>query len=190
MRDVRQALADNLAGSFEHLVLSYQDRLYSFALRMTANRQDAEEITQDAFVRAYRALQGYPPERIRSLLVRPWLYQITLNLSRNQARRRRTALVSLDELASRDGKELADRDGSGPVELAERAEQRETLKTGLQALPARYRSAVVLRHVEGLSYNEIAVTLGQPVGTVKANVHRGIALLRRSIPKTTSEVRR
>ncbi len=188
MRDMRQALADDLAGSFEHLVLSYQDRLYSFALRMAGNREDAEEVTQDAFVRAYRALQGYPPERTRSLMLRPWLYQITLNLSRNRARRRRTALVSLDELASRDGKDLADRDRSGPDELAEQAEQLEILKAGLQALPARYRAAVILRHVEGLSYKEIAVTLGHPVGTVKANVHRGIDLLRRSIPKTTSEV--
>jgi len=190
MRDVREALADNLDGAFERLVISYQDRLYSFALRMTGNPQDAEEVTQDAFVRAYRALKRYPPERVRSLALRPWLYQITLNLSRNRARRWRPALASLDELASSDRHDLEDRGHSRPDVLAEQAEQRKEIEGGLLALTARYRAAVILRHVEGLSYKEIGDALGQPVGTAKANVHRGLNLLRRHLLKETSEVQK
>jgi RNA polymerase sigma-70 factor (ECF subfamily) len=188
MRDVREALADDLAGSFERLVAAYQDRLYSFALRMTGNPQDAEEVTQDAFVRAYRALQSYPPERIRTLALRSWLYQITLNLSRNRARRRRPGLVSLDEIGLRGREKLESPDHLGPNVLAEQAEQREEIATALVALPVRYRAAVVLRFVEGLRYAEIAAALGQPVGTVKANVHRGICLLRQAFQKRTGEV--
>src|SRR5207245_4916500 len=73
-----RALADDLDGHFEQLVRTYQDRLYGFALRLTDSRQDAEESTQDAFVRAYRALERYPAERRRELRLRPWLYQIAL----------------------------------------------------------------------------------------------------------------
>src|SRR5450432_2399213 len=91
------ALANDLDGHFEALVLAFQDRLYGFALRFCANREDAEEIAQDAFVRAYRALQKYPPDRIRSLSLRAWLYQIALNVARNRFRRKRHRLVSLDE---------------------------------------------------------------------------------------------
>src|SRR6266481_2632844 len=76
-------LAADLDGHFEHLVRTYQDRLYSFALRTTGSRQDAEESTQDAFVRAYRALRSYPEDRRRAMRLRPWLYQITLNTVRN-----------------------------------------------------------------------------------------------------------
>src|SRR5437899_5955060 len=82
-------LAVDLDGHFEHLVRSYQDRMYAFALRLTGSRQDAEESTQDAFVRAYRALERYPRERRRELHLRAWLYQILLNVGRNRVRRRK-----------------------------------------------------------------------------------------------------
>jgi RNA polymerase sigma-70 factor, ECF subfamily len=77
-QDMSAALAADLDGSFEQVVVAYQHRLYAFALRLTGNPQDAEEITQDAFVRAYRALATYPASRLRSLALRPWLHQITL----------------------------------------------------------------------------------------------------------------
>src|SRR6266851_9002814 len=89
-------LAADLDGHFEHLVRTYQDRLYSFALRLTGSRQDAEESTQDAFVRAYRALEHYPEDRRSALRLRPWLYQITLNVVRNRVRRPALVAVSVD----------------------------------------------------------------------------------------------
>src|SRR5512147_867998 len=82
------ALASDLDGSFEALVLAHQDRLYSIALRLLGDRRDAEEAAQDAFVRAYRALATYESERILDLRLRPWLATIVLNLCRSRLARR------------------------------------------------------------------------------------------------------
>src|SRR5215831_4140993 len=81
-----EALARDLDGSFEAVVREYQDRLYSFALRLTGRPEDAEDVAQDAFVRAYRALQSYGAERVRALALKAWLYRITLNVARNRLR--------------------------------------------------------------------------------------------------------
>lgn len=187
------ALAADLDGTFERLVLTYQARLYGFALRQTGgNPQDAEEIAQDAFVLAYRALQTYPPERVEALAVRPWLYQITLNVARNRRRGRRLRLVSLDaeEDSTTDGRpEPAATEDDQPDRIAERTEGAAELTALVTALPHRYRAAVILRHVEGLSYGEAALALGQPIGTVKANVHRGVRLLRQSLANSEDDGR-
>ena len=82
-------LARDLDGAFEELVRDHQDTVYGVALRLVGNAHDAEDVAQDAFVRAYRALSGWPPARIHELRVRPWLARITLNLVRNRARDRR-----------------------------------------------------------------------------------------------------
>jgi RNA polymerase sigma-70 factor (ECF subfamily) len=174
------ALADDLDAAFETLVLAHQDRIYSIALRVLGDPRDAEEAAQDAFVRAYRALGGYEPERIRELRLRPWLATIVLNLCRSRLARRpaavRTAL-SLDLALPGDVEPRTD-DAAGPAATsAARATAREWAEL-LLTLPPAYRSAVVLRHVDGLSYPELAVALDRPEGTVKAQVHRGLALLR------------
>jgi RNA polymerase sigma-70 factor (ECF subfamily) len=188
-QDLTETLAGDLAGDlargFERLVLAYQHRLYAFALRLTGNPQDAEEIAQDAFVRAYRALERYPAERVRALALRPWLYQIALNVTRNRTRGRRLRLVPLDQPDGSARVEPVEDAGRGPEALAERAEAGDELAALVAALPARYRAAVILRHVEGLPYGEMAGLLGQPVGTVKANVHRGTRLLREALARRT-----
>lgn len=177
-----ESLATRLDECFEQLVLLYQQRLYAFALRLTGEPRDAEEIAQDAFVRAYRALATYPPERIRSLALRAWLYQITLNVVRNRQRNRRLQLVPLDD--GGDGgvaATLADDDRYTPDRQYERAEQSSALQSLIIDLPERYRAAVVLRHIEGFDYGELATLLDQPVGTIKSNVHRGTKLLRTAL---------
>ncbi len=182
------ALARSLDGAFETLVRAYQHRIYGFALRLVGNPSDAEEIAQDAFVRAYRALATYPGERIRVLRVRPWLYQIALNVARNhlrdQASARRGALITLDGGAA-DGTagriEPEDDPAGRPEAMTEAGERQRELAARLAALPVRYRAAVVLRHIEGFTYAEMATLLGQPVGTVKANVHRGVQALRAAL---------
>lgn len=178
-------LAVDLDGAFEGLVLAYQGRLYGFAFNLCHDRRDAEEIAQDAFVRAYRALLTYSPERRRALALRPWLYQIVLNVARNRRRRRQAPMVSLESedagasARSPWGARLLEVDpSSNPDAVTERAETATTLAAHVASLPARYRAAVVLRHVEGFSYAEVADVLGQPVGTVKSNVHRGTRELR------------
>jgi RNA polymerase sigma-70 factor (ECF subfamily) len=176
--DLAAQLATDVDGHFERLVLAYQDRLYAFALRLSANPQDAEEIAQDAFVHAYHALKRYEAERIRTMALKPWLYQIALNVFRNRARARRPAFVSLDSLGDGAGMEPEDDEGDRPEPITERAERERELVAQVAALPERYRLALLLRYIGGLDYAEIAAVLGQPVGTVKSNVHRGVQRLR------------
>jgi RNA polymerase sigma-70 factor, ECF subfamily len=155
---------------FERLVLDHQDRIYALGLALTGNRHDAEEVAQDTFLRAYRALATYSPERVRDLKQKAWLHRIAVNVVRNRVRGVRPRLVELN------GSEpSAD---SGPEEDVLRKAEIDELAARVACLPARYREAVVLRHVQDLSYAEVAEALGQPVGTVKANVHRGLKLLR------------
>jgi RNA polymerase sigma-70 factor, ECF subfamily len=168
-------LGADVDASFEHVVLAYQDRLFGFALRLGKRPAEAEDAVQDAFVRAYRALKKYPQEQRRTLQVRPWLYRITLNVVRNRARSQRPTLELDGEWASSSTYE--------PEPLAEAAERRRELARLLRELPDRYRAAVVLRHVQGLPYAEIATILDQPVGTTKANVHRGLNLLRQALQR-------
>ena len=173
-------LARDLDGSFDALVVAHQDRLYTIALRMLGDPRDAEEAAQDALVRAYRALATYEATRIRELRVRGWLTTIVLNLCRTRGLRRAgrgAPPVSLDGDAS-PSMEPAAPGVEAPSAVAERRAARDRWGARLAELPAVYRAAVVLRHVDGLSYPEAAVALGRPEGTVKAQVHRGIALLR------------
>lgn len=186
--DLPERLAAGLDGAFEPMVLAYQRRLYAFALRLVGRPEDAEEIAQDALVRAYRALATYPPERIRALALRAWLFQITLNVARNRLRGSRPELASLEGDRERDALNLPSNQQEWPDQQAERAEERRELAALLLALPTRYRAVVILRHVEGLGYAEIGQVTGQPVGTVKANVHRGVRLLRQGLTARAASV--
>ena len=156
--------------AFERLVLDHQDRIYALGFALTGNRQDAEDVAQDTFIRAYKALATYPPERVRELKQRAWLHRIAVNGVRNRVRGVRPRLVELN------GSE-PDR-GIGPEEDVMRKAEIDQIASRVACLPVRYREAVVLRLVQELSYAEVAEALGQPVGTVKANVHRGLKLLR------------
>lgn len=180
-QELSAALAADLDGHFEHLVVTYQDRLYAFALRLSDNPQEAEEIAQDSFVRAYRALAKYSGERRRTLALRPWLYRITLNVFRNRIRGRHLQLVPLNQDDEVSTWEHAADGASCPDTMLEQAELKEMLGALIASLPERYRLAVILRHVQGLSYREMAAVLKQPMGTVKANVHRGLRVLREAL---------
>jgi RNA polymerase sigma-70 factor (ECF subfamily) len=173
-------LALDLDGAFETLVRAHQDRLYTIASRFLGDAHEADDVTQDTLVRAYRALSGYPPERIRALRLRPWLATIVLNLCRNRARRQAPATLSFDA-DSGDGPwlpEPATDPAGGPAAILERRESLRRWASLVASLPPVYRAPVVLRHVDGLSYPEVAEALDRPEGTVKAQVHRGLALLR------------
>jgi RNA polymerase sigma-70 factor (ECF subfamily) len=172
-----------VAVAFPDVIVIHQDGIYSGALRLTGNRHDAEDIAQETFIRAYRALLGYDPERIRSLALRPWLWTIALNLCRNAARSRKRQATTTP---------LTGDDGALPSAVDVAAEGVETLVAAewdqrLATLPAAMRDAVVLRHVVGLPYAEIAAALDRPVGTVKADVHRGLERLRRLLAAETKE---
>lgn len=155
---------------FERMVHEHQHRVFALSLALTGNRHDAEEVAQDTFLRAYRALVTYPPDRVRELKQKPWLHRIALNVVRNRVRGAKPRLVELN--GSEPDHAL------GPEDGALLKADLEALAVRVAGLPRRYRDAVVLRHVQDLSYEEAADSLGQPVGTVKANVHRGLKLLR------------
>jgi RNA polymerase sigma-70 factor (ECF subfamily) len=187
---LRDGLANDLDGCFEALVRAYQDRLYSFALRITGNREDAEEVAQDAFVRAYRALDSYPAERVRAMALRAWLYRITLNVARNRLRGKKPRMVSLDHPLSPRGEtpwEAPDDPSSRPDARYEKSERRADIATLVGRLPKRYREALVLRYVEDLRLDEVAKVLEQPLGTTKSNVHRAIVALRESLSESRRE---
>lgn len=171
--ELNEQLVADLDQGFEAMVRAYGQRLFAFAYAMSGNAADAEEVAQDAFVRAHRALRRYEPERVRELQVNAWLHRIALNVLRNRHRRRLPRVVPLDG-----GLEVVDSSPGPERQALSRAAVRE-LALEVGALPPQHRSAVVLRCVQGLSYQETARLLGQPEGTVKSNVHRGLATLRR-----------
>jgi len=166
--------------TFESIVDDYQRRLYGFALRMTGNREDAEEIVQDAFVRAYRALGKMSPEQRADLRLQPWLYTITLNVTRNRLRGKRPSNVALDALADPDAILRESNEGPPqPETIVEQNTEIALVESALLQLPMHLRAAATLRFIEGRSHPEIAEILHQPIGTVKSHVHRAVRILRR-----------
>lgn len=155
---------EDLDGAFQRLVEESGSRIYWALRRMSNGHQEAEDLTQETFIRAYKALSGYDKKRIRSLRVEPWLWTIALNLGRNSLRdrSRRPAFVALDE------RPIHDPDVADGAAWDKR----------LSILNRHQRTAVVLRHVAGLGAGEIAEITERPIGTVKADIHRGLARLR------------
>jgi RNA polymerase sigma-70 factor (ECF subfamily) len=167
---------------FDKIVDEYQRRLYGFALRMTGNREDAEEIVQDAFVRAYRALGKMSAEQRAELRLQPWLYTITLNVTRNRLRSKRPTNVALDALADADALLRGSAVKEPPLQPEKIVEQQADMalvERALLQLPMHLRAAATLRFIEGRSHPEIAEILNQPIGTVKSHVHRAVRILRR-----------
>jgi RNA polymerase sigma-70 factor (ECF subfamily) len=167
-------------GEFPAIVEAHQDALYRFLLRLSGNSHDAEEMAQEAFVRAYRWLKAHDQAQPA---LKAWLYQVSLNVFRNRNRRPTAPAGRLEQAA-----EVVDANGPDPHAEAERSEAGSELARALARLPRRYREAVVLRHVEELTYPEIAALMARPEGTIKSDVHRGLGLLRAALSPLREEV--
>ena len=164
-------LADGLDSAFPELLDAHGAMVMTLATRLT-DPTTAQDITQEVFLRAYRALSGYTDQRILALNLRPWLATITRNLVRNEYRRReRKGTEPLH-----DGQAMA-----APGDDLTRIESLDGLNDLLATLPDAHREAVVLRHVVGLSLNEVALTMACPKGTAKSYVSRGLKQLRDSM---------
>lgn len=151
------------------------------------NPQDAEDIVQDVFVRAYMALRRYSVLQRQELKVRSWLYKITWNVYfTHMSRSKASALIPLD--LSTEGEWLDHEEEQGPELAYEQGEQRQELEILVSTLPHHYRIVVSLYYFDELNYQEIANLLKQPVGTVKVYVHRGLRLLRKALAIQMSEV--
>ena len=184
--ELTDALARDLDAAFETLVRAHADRCYAIALRVLGNPHDAEEVAQDALVRAYRARAAYPAGRIGDLRHRTWLAPNVDNLCRNRTRRHAPPTTPLAPLVEV-GAEPRAAPSQEPANVADRAEDRERLAALLGSLPDRYRIPIVLRHVDDLSYAELSEVLGRPEGTLKAQVSRGLAMLRAAAAGTELE---
>ncbi|MGF1618017.1 MAG: RNA polymerase sigma factor [Acidimicrobiia bacterium] len=165
MDDLVRDLARNLDAAFPRLVERMSPRLYWGLRRMTGDGHQAEDLSQEAFIRTYRALSEYPPQRIRELRLEPWVWTIALNLGRNHLRDRARRPTLVAEATGPGGYDFE------PPDTA--AWQRR-----LDALTRIQREAVVLRHVVGFGIHEIAEITGRPEGTCKADIHRGLKKLR------------
>ena len=159
--------------SWEEIVRTHSARVYRLAYRLTGNQHDAEDLTQEVFVRVFRSLSSYTPGTFEG-----WLHRITTNLFLDGARRKqRIRFEGLgDEMAQRlPGSELS------PAQAWDERHLDSDVQAALRALPPDYRAAVVLCDIEGFSYEEIAATLGVKLGTVRSRIHRGRAQLRAAL---------
>ena len=159
--------------SWEDLVDLHSARVYRLAYRLTGNRHDAEDLTQEVFVRVFRSLHTYQPGTIEG-----WLHRITTNLFLDQARRKQR--IRFDNLSDEAASLLASK-GPGPSDLHMEQLFDADIESALAQLPPAFRVAVVLCDVEGLSYEEISEVLGLKLGTVRSRIHRGRAQLRAAL---------
>lgn len=183
-QELLSLLATDLDGHFRQLVEVYQQRLYLFALRLVGRPDDAEDIVQETFLRAYYALRGTPTSKVRILNLRKWLITITLNIFRNGTRKREYPVISLDLSENSSALEVADQ-SLGPDEEANWHEWRYELVAHVASLPKCYRIPVALYLFEELSYAEIAELLDQQIGTIKVYIFRAKKLLRQLLNPET-----
>jgi RNA polymerase sigma factor (sigma-70 family) len=159
--------------SWDDLVRQHSSRVYRLAYRLTGNQHDAEDLTQEVFVRVFRSLPSYTPGTFEG-----WLHRITTNLFLDMARRRQR--IRFEGLGDHAVGLLRD-DEPTPAQAFDARHLDTDVQQALEALAPEYRAAVVLCDIEGLSYEEIAATLGVKLGTVRSRIHRGRAQLRAAL---------
>jgi len=159
--------------TWEDIVRTHSARVYRLAYRLTGNPHDAEDLTQEVFVRVFRSLSSYTPGTFEG-----WLHRITTNLFLDSARRKQR--IRFEGLADEMAHRLAGSEPT-PAQAFDDSHLDDDVQAALKALPPEYRAAVVLCDIEGFSYEEIAATLGIKLGTVRSRIHRGRAQLRAAL---------
>jgi len=181
----RAQKGDRLA--FGELVELYKDKLYNLGYRMMGNPQEAEDVAQEAFLRAFKNLSKYDPKHKFST----WIYRIATNLCIDRMRKKK-ADYSLDaEIDGIEGGDMYTRLASSertPEEEVVRAETHGEVQRAIEALPDNYRAAVILKYMHDMSLQEIADILEVPVSTVKTRIHRGREALRNLLSPSRMEV--
>lgn len=177
-RKLIQLASGGDASAFNRLMEAHEKRMYAVALRMCANREDAQDCLQEAMLRIYRSIGSFKGQSSFST----WAYRITMNTCLDELRRRKnkqnTSLDSLLEVgwSPTDG-------GNAPEDHAIQSETRRALQRAIHELPEDMRSAIILRDIHGLSYDEIAQSLDVNVGTIKSRISRGRDKLREILKK-------
>jgi RNA polymerase sigma-70 factor (ECF subfamily) len=173
--------------SFEELVMLYQDRVFSHCFRLTANSDDAQDLAQEVFIQAFRAIKTFRHEADFGT----WLHRITVNSWLNWQRRNKKLLIfSLDNPVNTSNGEVIRELAAGedsPLEAVERQELSAAVRTALDRLAPEYRTVLILREMEGYSYEEIARMLDCSLGTVKSRISRGRRDIKKEIIKLRCE---
>ena len=159
--------------TWDEVVTRHSDRVFRLAYRLTGNRPDAEDLTQEVFVRVFRKLDTYTPGTFDG-----WLHRITTNIFLDQARRKQR--IRFDALSDERASRLSSKGPTPDIEIAEQTFD-DDIERALATLPPDFRAAVVLCDVEGLSYEEIAAIMDAKLGTVRSRIHRGRAMLRTAL---------
>ena len=165
--------ADWVRPTCEEVVEAHSAKVYRLAYRLTGNRQDAEDLTQEVFVRVFRSLANFQPGTLDG-----WLHRITTNLFLDQARRR--SRIRFDGMTEETQSRLPS-NGPGPERSFEFNNLDVDIARALEELPPDFRAAVVLCDLEGLSYVEVARVLDVKLGTVRSRIHRGRAMLKEKL---------
>jgi len=168
-------------GAFDEIVRRYSSRMVNLAYQMTGDSELAQDIAQETFYRAYRSAGTY--KRIAKFST--WLYTIAINLCRNELRRRKYKFSSLEEMAER-GEESRVRidivdEKARPDKDVEQSELNKLIKKAIGQLPEKFRRPMILRDIQGLSYEETGEILNLPEGTVKSRINRARARVRQML---------
>ncbi|WP_285509265.1 RNA polymerase sigma factor SigE [Actinokineospora sp. NBRC 105648] len=174
VKPVELAAAEWTVPSWDEVVREHGDRVYRLAYRLAGNAHDAEDLTQETFIRVFRSLASYKPGTFEG-----WLHRITTNLFLDMVRRR--SRLRMEGLP--DDTDRIVGDDPSPEEVYEETHLDPDLQASLDELPPEFRAAVVLCDVEGLSYEEIGATLGVKLGTVRSRIHRGRQALRAGLER-------
>ncbi|MCA1041666.1 RNA polymerase sigma factor SigW [Bacillus infantis] len=166
--------------AFGEIVEIYKDKVFQLCFRMLGNRHEAEDIAQEAFLRAYINIQSFNID----LKFSTWLYRIATNLCIDRIRKKKPDYFLDAEVAGTDGLTMYSQiaaDTRLPEEDVESLELQETIQNEISKLPEKYRSVIVLKYIEELSLNEISEIMDLPLGTVKTRIHRGREALRKQL---------
>ena len=166
--------------AYADIVNLYQHKLYQVCYRMLGNKQEAEDIAQEAFIRAYINLHSYDQKRKFST----WLYRIATNLCIDRIRKKKPDYYLDAEVAGTEGLDMYSQiaaDEKLPEEAVEQMELQDRIQYEISRLPDKYRSVIVLKYIEELSLQEISEILDMPLGTVKTRIHRGREALRKQL---------
>jgi RNA polymerase sigma-70 factor (ECF subfamily) len=172
------------ADSFNELILRWERPIYALAYRTIGREEDARDVCQETFLRAFRALPGFRGQAKFS----SWLYRIALNLCRDWMRRqRRTPVVQAPEDVDLMDLAAAAEPSESIEDLVSRQEQVRAVQRAMAVLPDEQRAAIILKEYHGLTFQEIADLVGCPLSTVKTRLYQGLVVLRRELAKGTIE---
>lgn len=177
----KQLIKEAKSGSveaFEELIKQCQKKVFNIAYKMTGSYDDANELAQEAFIRAYKSINKFKGDSLFST----WIYRITTNVCLDELRKRKNQkVISINEDIKYNDEELKPQikdESPGPEKIYERKEFKSLVKECIESLPPDYKTVIVLRDIEGFSYEEIAKIINCPEGTVKSRINRARKALR------------